>query len=150
MALKELLEGALQEDIHHQLGISRAYQRIGARDQRNGYYTRTLETHRGTLVGLRVPRLRRGTYTPTVFARYQRRGAETDELICEMFLGGLSTRRVGELLAGLTGQPASASTVSRVPRVLDAQVKQFHRRALRNDYRYLCWMASGCAAKARR
>jgi putative transposase len=136
-ALKELLEGALEEDINHQLGISRAYERTGARDQRNGYYTRSLETQRGTVPALRVPRSRQGSYTPRVFSRYQRRSAETDELICEMFLGGVSTRRVGELLELLTGQQASATTVSRVTRVLDPLVAVFHQRSLPDDYLYL-------------
>jgi putative transposase len=137
LALKELLEGALEEDINHQLGISRVYERIGARDQRNGYYTRTLETQRGTVPALRVPRSRRGVYTPSVFSRYQRRSAELDDLICEMFLSGTSTRRVGELLAGLTGQPACATTVSRVTRVLDPLVAAFHQRPVADDYLYL-------------
>ena len=136
-ALKKLLEGALQEDINHQLGISRVYERLGARDQRNGYYPRSLETQRGTVPALRVPRSRRGTYTPTVFSRYQRRSAEADELICEMFLRGISPREVGDLLELLTGQPASATTVSRVTRVLDPLVAAFHQRSLPDAYLYL-------------
>jgi len=135
--LQELLQGALQEDINHQLGISRAYQRTGPRDQRNGYYTRRLETQRGTLPALRVPRSRQGTYTPAVFARYQRRSAEVDELICQMFRRGVATRQVGRLLVLLSGPAASASAVSRVTRVPDAQVAQFHQRALPDHYRYL-------------
>jgi putative transposase len=137
LALKELLEGALEEDINHQLGISRVYERCGARDQRNGYYTRSLETQRGTVPTLRVPRSRQGTYTPTVFSRYQRRSAEVDNLICELFLGGVSTRRVGELLEQLTGQAACATTVSRVTRVLGPLVAAFHQRPLADDYLYL-------------
>ena len=51
-SLRALLEGSLEEEINFQLGISRPYERVGPRDQRNGYYTRRLETHRGT-----IPRL---------------------------------------------------------------------------------------------
>src|ERR1039457_182064 len=113
-SLQVLLEGAMEEEINLQLGIRRPYERVGERDQRNGYYTRRLETHRGTIPRLRVPRSRRGEYQPGVFARYQRRSAEVEELLCRMFLRGISTREVGDILELTTGSPVSASTVSRV------------------------------------
>lgn len=137
LSLQALVEGALEEDINHQLGISQPYERRGERDQRNGYYTRSLQAPGGTLTDLRVPRSRQGSYQPTVFRRYQRRCAEVDEAICGMFLRGVSTRGVGRLLEILTGRSASATTVSQVTRVLDAAVREFHQRELADDYRYL-------------
>jgi putative transposase len=136
-SLQALLEGALEEEINLQLGISRPYERVGERDQRNGYYTRRLETHRGTIPRLRVPRSRRGEYQPGVFARYQRRSAEVEELLCRMFLRGISTREVGDILELTTGSPVSASTVSRVCKALDGLVAEYHQRPVADAYRYL-------------
>ncbi len=136
-SLQRLLEGALDEEINAYLGISRPYERVGPRDQRNGYYTRRLETQRGTVPDLRVPRSRQGEYEPQVFRRYQQRSAEVDDLICGMFLQGVSTRRVGELLEVVTGSAVSASTVSRVSQVLDQVVAEFHQRPLEDEYQYL-------------
>lgn len=136
-ALRHLLQDSLEEEINYQLGISRPYERVGKRDQRNGYYTRRLETRRGPIPDLRVPRSRRGEYQPGVFRRYQRRDAEVDEAICAMFLRGISTREVGAVLEGLTGSPVSASTVSRVCKALDKLVAEFHRRPLADAYQYL-------------
>jgi putative transposase len=110
---------------------------VGQRDQRNGYYTRRLETHRGTVPQLRVPRSRRGEYQPGVFARYQRRSAEVEELLCRMFLRGISTREVGDILELTTGSPVSASTVSRVCKALDGLVAEYHQRPVADAYRYL-------------
>jgi transposase len=56
--------------------------------------------------GRRVPRSRQGSYAPMVFRRYQRRSAEVDDAICEMFLQGVSTRCVGGLLEVLRYSPA--------------------------------------------
>jgi putative transposase len=136
-SLQALLEGALEEEINCQLGISRPYERVGERDQRNGYYTRRLETHRGPIPQLRVPRSRRGEYQPGVFARYQRRTAEVDQAVCAMFLRGISTREVGEVLEVLTGTTVSPSTVSRVCQALDGLVAAYHQRPVADAYRYL-------------
>jgi putative transposase len=136
-SLRHLLQGSLEEEINCQLGIRRPYERVGERDQRNGYYTRRLETQRGPIPDLRVPRSRRGEYRTGVFRRYQRRTAEVDRAICAMFLRGISTREVGAVLEGLTGSAVSASTVSRVCKVLDGLVAEFHRRPLGDAYQYI-------------
>jgi transposase-like protein len=72
-----------------------------------------------------------------VFTRYQRRQAQVDGLIREVFLAGVSTRRIGETLQAVLGEPVSAQTVSRVARSLDREVERFHLRALADDVCYL-------------
>ena len=86
----------------------------GRRDYRNGHYTRDLETTVGLIEDLSVPRTRNGHKTQ-VFEKYKRRRAELDEVISEMFIGGVSTRKAGEVVESLTGSKPSPSTVSRVP-----------------------------------
>ena len=71
------------------------------------------------------------------YRRYRRRRKQVDQAVREMFLAGVSTRRVGEVLARLTGEPVSAQTVSRIARTLDREVEAFHRRPLGGNYLYL-------------
>jgi transposase-like protein len=84
-----------------------------------------------------VPRARQGSGESQAFSRYQRRQAQVDGLIREVFLAGVSTRRVGETLEAVLGERVSAQTVSRVARSLNREVERFHRAVLTDDVRYL-------------
>jgi len=137
MALKDVLEHALREEALFQLGAERYKHDPRRRDQLNGTYTRTLQTAGGTINDLRVPRSRKGLYDPQVFDRYARRTADVNEAICEMFLRGVSTREVGDILEVLTGSGVSASTVSQVSKALDSHVRAYHTRPLHDGYQYL-------------
>jgi putative transposase len=105
------------------------------RDQRNGHYTRHLETSMGQITDLPVPRTRQGYHTQ-LFERYQRRRDELDQAIGEMFIKGLSTRQVGQVMETLTGSKPSASTVSRVFHSLEAEYAQWKTRRLEERYAY--------------
>jgi transposase-like protein len=72
-----------------------------------------------------------------VLPRYQRREPVINEALKKVFLLGVSTRQTGPALATLVGEAVSASTVSAVAKALDASVHQWHRRALKDHYRYL-------------
>ena len=136
--LKRILEGAMEDEVMDYIGISRKYERREERvSQRNGYYKRDLETGSGVMRGLEVPRARDGKFRTKVFRRYKRRRQEVDEAIKDMFLAGVSTRRVKEVLEPLIGSSPSAQTVSQVTKSLDAEVRKFHRRKIKGCYRYL-------------
>ena len=82
-------------------------------------------------IELDVPRTRR--YSPVeVLRAYARRTREIDRVILAGFVLGLSTRKVGETLLAILGQPVSPTTVSQVAKTLDAAVSAFHRRSLNN------------------
>jgi len=135
--LKVLLEGALERELAALLGAGR-YRRTDERSgHRNGFYSRDLVTQIGVVTAIRVPRARDVMVERSVFSRYQRRQAQVDQVIREVFLAGVSTRRVGETLAALLGEPVSAQTVSRVARSLDREVERFHKRLLADDICYL-------------
>jgi transposase-like protein len=105
--LKRILEGAMEDEVMEYIGISRKYERTSNRTtQRNGYYERDLETELGLVSELEVPRTRDGGYRTKVFKRYQRRQNSVNESIKDMFLAGISTRRVGEVLKPLIGTKA--------------------------------------------
>lgn len=107
----------------------------GMSDRRNGSYARHLLTELGDLT-LSVPRTRR--FNPlAILEAYARRSKEVDRLILACFLLGLSTRKVGNALLSILGEPVSPATVSRVAKTLDAAVAAFHNRKLSNSYRAL-------------
>jgi transposase-like protein len=87
--------------------------------------------------GVRVPRARGLSPERAVLGRYRRRCAKVDHLIRDVFLRGVSTREVGEVLQELLGEPVSAATVSRVAAGLDREVDRFHQSPLGDDWRYL-------------
>ncbi len=113
------------------------YQRTPERrDHRNGVYHRDLVTTQGVIQDLPVPRTRKGFRTQ-LFERYQRRMAELDAAICEMFVAGVSTAGVGRIIEGLTGVQPSPSTVSRVFHTLEAEFEAWKTRPLKARYLYL-------------
>lgn len=135
--VKQLLEGALEAELVELLGASR-YRRTELRHgYRNGFYQRDLATQIGIVQGIRVPRGRTSVGRWQVFRRYHRRQAQVNVLIREVFLAGVSTRRVGAVLEGILGEPVSAQTVSRVTRSLDREVARFHETPLSDDLMYL-------------
>lgn len=137
LALKYLLQDALEEEITQQLGVARYQRGAPRRDYRNGSYRRRLDTPAGPIDELRVPRSREGVYEPQVFTRYQRRLPVVNDLILQAFLAGASTRRVSQILQALLDAACSPSTVSQVARKLDKHVTAYHQRPLEDRYRYL-------------
>jgi putative transposase len=84
---------------------------------------------------LPVPRTRGGHQTQ-VFERYHRRREDLDQAMGEMFVKGVSTAKVGEVIETLTGSQPSASTVSRVFHTLEAEYESWKQRPLTERYTY--------------
>jgi putative transposase len=135
--VKGLLEGVLEEEMTLLLGASRFRRVESRRGYRNGFYERDLVTQVGIVSAIRVPRVRGMKAERPVFNRYQRRHSLVDGFIRDVFLAGVSTRRVGEVLEALLGEAVSAQTVSRIAQTLDREVERFHRAAIEDDIRYL-------------
>ena len=134
---KMLIEGALEEEMTLLLGAGR-YRRVeGRHGFRNGFYERDLATQFGIITAIRVPRARGLLVARSVFSCYQRRQEQVNEVIRDVFLAGVSTRRVGETLEALLGERVSAQTVSRVARSLDREVARFHEAPIADDVLYL-------------
>ncbi len=135
--VKRLLESTMDEEIVAQLQVAR-YRRSGIRrGYRNGYRHRSLLTEFGLLDRIRVPRDRQGIYQPGLLKRYQRRQEQVNDMVREMFLQGVSTRKVQEVLQPVLQESLSAQAVSRIVRSLDGEVRRFHQRRLGDDYQYL-------------
>ncbi len=134
-AIRYTLIAILEEEVEAVVQAAPYQRTIERRDYRNGYYTRTLGTSVGVIEDLPVPRTRKGFQT-RVFDHYQRRQAQLDEAICQMFIQGVSTEKVGAVLAAMTGNNPSPSTVSRVFHTLEDEYKAWKSRPLQSRYLY--------------
>src|SRR5438874_11233637 len=134
-AVRVALISVLEEEVTAVIGAQPYERTQERRDQRNGHYTRHLETTVGQIADLPVPRTR-GGYQTQLFERYHRRQDELDSAIGEMFVKGVSTTKVGQVIETLTGSHPSASTVSRVFHTLEGEYEQWKQRQLAKRYVY--------------
>lgn len=134
--VKLILESSLESELLEELRASR-YQRTEVRKgYRNGHYEKSLYTRFGAMKAVRIPRARDG-FSSRILPRYQRRQDAVNQMVRDMFLAGVSTRRVGEVLTTVNGEKLSAQTVSRIASSLDTQVRLFQNRPLSDMYQYL-------------
>ena len=106
-------------------------------DSCNGFYIRSWTTTLGTIQELRVPRTRRVSITQQVLEPFAKNQTAVHEALKGLFLAGVSTRRVGEVVQPFLGHSVSASFVSELTKTLDPHVKAFHQRPLEDKYLYL-------------
>lgn len=139
-ALKEVVRAALQEALEQEmtdaLGAAkgeRTGQRLG---YRSGYYERTLVTRIGKLE-LRVPQDRDGRFSTELFERYQRSEQALVSTLAEMYVQGVSTRKVKKITEELCGHSFSASAISAINKRLDEKLRAFARRRLEEPFAYL-------------
>src|SRR5215470_3297151 len=124
-ALQEVLEVEMAET----LGAEKSERTVGRLGYRSGYYGRTLVTRIGKLE-LRVPQDRAGRFSTEVFARYQRSERALVAALAEMYVQGVSTRKVKLITEELCGHEFSASAVSALNVRLDEELERFARQAL--------------------
>lgn len=116
---------------------ARRHQRTEQRKgYRNGYRSRSLLTSVG-LLDLTIPRDRESQYQPVLFERYCRVDGSLENSIRAMFLQGVSTRKVGDILDVLCGERLSASKVSTIVKELDQAVSDYANRPITDDFLFL-------------
>jgi putative transposase len=132
-ALRALLETSVQQVLEAEMEeVLEAAKGERTRDRngyRSGYYGRKLTTRVGTLE-LRVPQDRGGLFRTEVFARYQRSEKALLLALAEMYVQGVSTRKVRAITEELCGHGFSASTVSSITVQLDEELERFMTRPL--------------------
>src|SRR5688572_10928764 len=105
-------------------------------DTRAGFYERGLETKAGK-VTLKVPKLRKLPFETAIIQRYQRRGISVEEALVEMYLAGVSVRRVEDVTQALWGSKLSTGTLSNLNRKVYKQIDEWRNRPLENHYPYV-------------
>jgi putative transposase len=130
--MQEVLEAEMDEALQAEKG-ERSTSRLG---YRSGYYSRSLVTRVGKLE-LRVPQDRQGRFRTEVFERYQRSEKALVSALMEMYVQGVSTRKVKAITEELCGHEFSASTISRMVQQLDKELEQFAQRRLEEPYPYV-------------
>lgn len=134
--MKESLQEVLEAEMTEALGAASSERAEGRLGYRAGYYGRSLVTRIGKLE-LRVPRDREGRFSTELFERYQRSEKALVSALAEMYVQGVSTRKVKAITEELCGHAFSASTVSQVNKGLDGSLKRFAERRLNEPYPYL-------------
>jgi putative transposase len=131
-AMQTVLEMEMAECLQA-VRYERSEERTG---YRSGYYRRRLVTRVGT-ISLRVPQDRSGHFSTQVFEQYQRSEKALVAALAQMYVQGVSTRKVAAITEELCGHEFSASSISEITRRLDEQLKQFSQRPLAQEYPYV-------------
>ena len=114
------------------------YQRSDDRtDSRNGFRYRNFETRFGVIKDIAIPRSRSGRFIPKLFTRWKRRENKITRAIADMFVNGISTRKVKKITKAIWGRNYSATTVSRCNQVLKEEYLKWMNRPISQSIRYL-------------
>ena len=135
-AMQTLVQAALEEEMTAAIGAAKGERTEARLSYRSGYYARSLITRVGTLE-LRVPQDRAGRFSTELFERYQRSEKALVGALAEMYVQGVSTRKVKAVTEALCGHAFSASAVSRINAQLDESLRAFAERRLGEPFPYL-------------
>lgn len=134
--VEETLNGLLEQEADQLCGASR-YERSSDRvDTRAGHYTRKLLTKSGE-VKLQVPRLRSLPFETQIIERYRRRESSVEEALVEMYLAGVSVRRVEDITESLWGTRVSPSTVSGLNQKIYETIEAWRNRPIEGKFAYV-------------
>jgi putative transposase len=134
--VEQIVQQVLEAEMDETLGAEKSERTGNRRGYRSGHYSRTLITRVGKLE-LRVPQDRQGHFRTELFERYQRSEKALVGALAEMYVQGVSTRKVKAITEELCGHEFSSATVSRVNQSLDGELAKFAERRLEEDYPYL-------------
>ena len=142
--LGELVRGTVEETLNAMLdaeadtlcGAKRYEREEGRRGYRSGHYERGLHTKAGE-VTLRMPKLRKLTFETAIIERYRRRESSVEESLIEMYLAGVSVRRVEDITEALWGSRVSPSTISELNKKAYVKIEEWRNRPLSSAYPYV-------------
>ena len=135
-SVEETLNGLLEAEADALCGAAR-YERSADRvDTRAGHYTRKLQTKAGQ-VALKVPRLRSLPFETQIIERYRRRESSVEEALIEMYLAGVSVRRIEDITEALWGNRVSPSTVSELNQKIYGRIETWRNRPIAGEHPYV-------------
>lgn len=134
--VEDTLNGLLEAEADELVGAER-YERTAEREAyRTGHYDRGLTTSSGE-VTIHMPKLKGARFTTAIIERYRRRESSVEEAMIEMYLAGVSTRRIEDVSEILWGSSVSAATVSNLNEKAFASVEEWRNRPLERAYPYV-------------
>ena len=136
--VRVLAEELMEIELAEHVGAERHERTADRTDYRNGYRERPWDTRVGT-IELKVPRVRDGSFFPSLLEPRRRAERALVAVVQEAYLQGVSTRRVDDLVQALGMQGISKSQVSRMCAELDKEVERFRTRKLEGPYPYV-WL----------
>jgi putative transposase len=136
--VKAVLEEVLQEEMTEHLEAGYRELTPTRRGERNGRYQRNLLTPAGKIERLEVPRDREGEFVTEVFERYKRMTGNVEEAVLEMYLSGISVRKIAGVTEALSRVKVGKDAVSRIARRLEEEQRAWRERSLKEKaYPYL-------------
>jgi len=135
-SLEAVLQAALEAEMTEAIGAEKGERTVARLSYRSGYYGRSLVTRVGTLE-LRVPQDRAGRFSTELFERYQRSEKALVGALAEMYVQGVSTRKIKAVTEELCGHAFSASSISTINKTLDGALQAFAERQLKEAFPYL-------------
>ena len=134
--VKETLNAMLEAEADRLRNAGRYERTEARRDQRAGSYDRKLQTKAGE-VTLKVPKLRRHAFETAIIERYRRRESSVEEALIEMYLAGVSVRRVEDITEALWGMRVSPGTVSNLNKKIYGQIEAWRNQPIEGTQPYL-------------
>jgi transposase-like protein len=134
--VEETLNALLDKEAEELCGAKRYERSVERLDTRAGHYTRQLQTKAGE-VELKVPKLRTLKFETAIIERYQRRESSVEEALIEMYLAGVSVRRVEDITEALWGTKVGASTVSDLNQKVYAKIEEWRNRPIEGEHPYV-------------
>lgn len=134
--VEETLNALLDAEADRMCNAQRYQRSDERRDTRAGHYQRKLHTKAGE-VNLNVPKLRRQTFETAIIERYKRRETSVEEALIEMYLAGVSVRRVEDITEALWGTRVSPSTVSDLNKKIYATIDTWRNAPIEGEHPYV-------------
>mgnify|MGYP003376642429 CR=1 FL=1 len=134
--VEQTLNALLDAEADRVAGAGRYERSASRQDTRAGSYERKLQTKAGE-VTLTVPRLRKLPLETAIIERYKRRESSVEEALIEMYLAGVSMRRVEDITEALWGTRVSASAVSGMAQKVYGQIDTWRSRKLHGEHAYV-------------
>lgn len=136
--VKAVLEEVLREEMTQHLEAGYRELTPTRRGERNGHYARNLVTPAGKIERLEVPRDREGQFATEVFERYKRMTGDVEEAVLEMYLSGISVRKIAGVTEALSRVKVGKDAVSRIAKRLQEEQRAWRERPLgEKAYPYL-------------
>ncbi len=134
--VEETLNGLLDAEADRLCNATRYERSPDRTDSRAGSYKRKLGTQAGE-VTLKVPKLRQATFETAIIERYKRRETSVEEALVEMYLAGVSVRRVEDVTQALWGSRVSPSTVSSLNKKIYGRIEEWRNRPITGQHVYV-------------